>query len=213
MELKYHTYSLSSITGLIAVVVFSVFTFISLALYPMPYNPLYDWVSNLGNINLNPVGSYFFNVGCIITGLLLIVFFGGLFTWNPNKTMSRILLILGMVLGIIASISLIMVGVYPETDIQQHLIAAASVFILLFIIIIFLNLALFNNPKFMRFVAYLGFLVIIIDLSFQYLLSVYRNILINLNPTLPVPGLEWAAVLTSLAWVGILALNMMIKRI
>jgi hypothetical membrane protein len=117
-----------------------------------------------------------------------------------------------MVLGIIASISLIMVGVYPETDIQQHLIAAASVFILLFIIIC-LNLALFNNPKFMQGVAYLGLLVIIIDLSFQYLLSVYRNILINLNPTLPVPGLEWAAVLTSLAWVGILALNMMIKRI
>ena len=47
----------------------------------------------------------------------------------------------------------------------------------------------------MRFVAYVGFLVIIIDLSFQYSLSVYRNILINLNPTLPVPGLEWAAVL------------------
>jgi hypothetical membrane protein len=213
MELKYHTYSLSSLTGLIAVVVFSVFTFISLALYPVPYNPLYDWVSNLGNINLNPVGSYFFNGGCIITGLFLIVFFAGLFTWNPNKTLSRILLILGMVVGIIASISLIMVGVYPETDIQQHLIAAASVFILLFIVIILLNLSLFNNPKFIRGVAYLGFLVIIIDISFQYLLSVYRNISINLTPTLPVPGLEWAAVLTSLAWVGILALNMMIKRI
>ena len=143
MELKYHTYSLSSITGLIAVIVFSVFTFISLALYPMPYNPLYNWVSNLGNINLNPVGSYFFNVGCIITGLLLIVFFGGLFTWNPDKTMSRILLILGMVLGIVASISLIMVGVYPETDIQQHLIAAASVFILLLTIIIYFELGTF----------------------------------------------------------------------
>ena len=65
----------------------------------------------------------------------------------------------------------------------------------------------------MRFVAYLGFSVIIINLSFQYSLSVYRNILINLNPTLPVPGLEWAAVFTSLAWVEIFALNMMIKRI
>ena len=213
MELKYHKYSLSSITGLVAVVVFTVFTFISLALYPVPYNPLYEWLSNLGNINLNPIGSYFFNWGCILTGLILIIFFAGLYNWKPIKTLSKIFLIIGMGLGILASISLIMVGVYPEIYIQQHLIAAAGVFILLFIIIIFLNMALFYNPKFIREVAYFGFLVIIIDLCFQYLLSVNKNILSNLNPTSPVPGLEWAAVFTSLAWVGILALNMIIKRI
>jgi len=213
MELKYHKYSLSSITGLVAVVVFTVFTFISLALYPVPYNPLYEWLSNLGNINLNPIGSYFFNWGCILTGLILIIFFVGLYNWKPVKTLSKIFLIIGMGLGILASISLIMVGVYPEIYIQQHLIAAAGVFILLFIIIIFLNMALFYNPKFIREVAYFGFLVIIIDLCFQYLLSVNKNILSNLNPTSPVPGLEWAAVFTSLAWVGILALNMIIKRI
>ncbi len=213
MELKYHKYSLSSITGLVAVVVFTVFTFISLALYPVPYNPLYEWLSNLGNINLNPIGSYFFNWGCILTGLILIIFFVGLYNWKPVKTLSKIFLIIGMGLGILASISLIMVGVYPEIYIQQHLIAAVGVFILLFIIIIFLNMALFYNPKFIRGVAYFGFLVIIIDLCFQYLLSVNKNILSNLNPTSPVPGLEWAAVFTSLAWVGILALNMIIKRI
>ena len=213
MELKYHRYSLSSITGLVAVVVFTIFTLISLALYPVPYNPFHDWLSNLGNINLNPIGSYFFNWGCILTGLILIIFFAGLYNWKPNKTLSKILLIIGMGLGIITSISLIMVGIYPETYIQQHLIAAAGVFILLFIIIIFLNLALFYNPKFIRGVAYFGFLVIIIDQSFLYLLSVNKNILSNLNPTSTVPGLEWAAVFTSLAWVGILALNMMIKRI
>ena len=145
MELKYHKYSLSSITGLVAVVVFTVFTFISLALYPVPYNPLYEWLSNLGNINLNPIGSYFFNWGCILTGLILIIFFVGLYNWKPVKTLSKIFLIIGMGLGILASISLIMVGVYPEIYIQQHLIAAAGVFILLFIIIIFLNMALFYN--------------------------------------------------------------------
>jgi hypothetical membrane protein len=50
-----------NILGLLAVFVFTIFTFISVALYPTPYNPLYDWLSNLGNTNLNHFGALFFN--------------------------------------------------------------------------------------------------------------------------------------------------------
>ena len=213
MKLYVHGYSLSSITGLLAVLIFTVFTFTSLALYPLPYNPLYDWLSNLGNVNFNPLGAYFFNWGCILSGLILIPFFTGLYVWKPIETYSKILLILGMCLGIFASISLIMVGVFPETHITQHMLAAAGVFGLLFIIIIMVNLALFNNPKFVRLVAYYGLLAIIIDLSFKYMLTVNEGMLSVFNPTTPVPGLEWTSVFASLAWVGFLALNMAIKKV
>ncbi|WP_048190847.1 hypothetical protein [Methanobacterium sp. SMA-27] len=64
MKFRIRNYSVSSITGLMAVIVFTVFTFTSLVLYPTPYNPLYAWLSNLGNIYLNPSGSIFFNLGC-----------------------------------------------------------------------------------------------------------------------------------------------------
>ena len=213
MKLKIGRYSLSSITGLLAVLIFTIFTFISVALYPTPYNPLYNWLSNLGNINFNPIGAYFFNWGCILAGITLIPFFAGLYSWKPMEIYSKILLVLGILLGIFASISLIMVGIFPETHITQHMLAAAGVFGSLFIIIILLNLALFRNPKFIRTVAYYGFFAIIVNLIFKYMLSDNKDILGVFNPTVPIPGLEWASVFASLAYVGFLALNMVIKKV
>jgi hypothetical protein len=213
MKIKVGEYSLSSITGLLSVVIFTVFTFTSLALYPTPYNPLYDWLSNLGNINFNPIGAYFFNWGCILAGLTLIPFFAGLYSWKPIQTYSKILLILGIFLGIFASISLIFVGIFPETHITQHMLAASGVFGSLFIIIILMNLALYKNPKFIHLVAYYGFFAIIINLSFKYMLSANKDILGVFNPTIPVPGFEWLSVFASLAYVGFLALNMVMKKV
>ncbi len=212
MKFSIRNYSVSSITGLMAVIVFTVFTFTSLALYPTTYNPLYAWLSNLGNIYLNPSGAIFFNLGCILSGIIMIPFFAGLYKWKPIKKLCKILLILGMVLGIYASVSLIMVGVFPETHLQQHLLAAAGVFGSLFIIIILLSLALFNHPKFIRLIAYYGIIPIVIDIIFQYV-SRGNNLLANFHQTIPVPGLEWAAVFASIAWVGFLALNMLIKKV
>ncbi len=198
MKLRIRNYSVSSITGLMAVIVFTVFTFTSLVLYPTPYNPLYSWLSNLGNIYLNPSGAIFFNLGCILSGIIMIPFFAGLYEWKPIKKLSKILLILGMLLGIYASISLIMVGIFPETHLQQHLLAAAGVFGSLFIIIILLSVALFNHPKFIRLIAYYGIIPIIIDIIFQFI-SKGNNLLANFQQTIPVPGFEWAAVFASIA--------------
>lgn len=213
MEINIHKYSISAITGLLAVVIYTIFTLISVLLYPVTYNPMYEWLSNLGNVNLNPVGAIFFNIGCIISGLILIPFFALLYSWKPRETLSKILLILGMLLGIFASISLILVGIFPETHIHAHVLAASGVFGSLFVIIILLSLALFKNPKFLKMVAYFSLIPIIIDLYFQYTLSIYHNLLSVINPPIAVPGLEWAAVFTSLAWVGLLAINMLIKRV
>jgi hypothetical protein len=213
MELKVHKFSLSSITGLLAVLIFVAFTFTSLALYPVPYNPLYNWLSNLGNINLNPLGAVFFNSGCIISGLVLIPFFAGLYIWKPARKWSKILLLLGEILGILGSISLIMVGVYPETSIHQHIFASTGVFGSLFIIVVLLSMALYNNPKFIRGVAYYGLIPIVVDLSFLYVLSLYNNILAYYHSPVPVPGLEWAIVFSSLLWVGLLSVNMLIKKV
>ena len=135
-----------NILGLLAVFVFTFFTFISVAFYPTHFNPLYDWLSNLGNINLNPSGALFFNWGCIMTGLILIPFIVSLYRWNPIKKWSKISLMIGIILGFFASISLIGVGVFPETRINLHVLAASGVFGSLLFIIIFLSIALFNHP-------------------------------------------------------------------
>ena len=203
-----------NILGILAVFVFTIFTFISVALYPTPYNPLYDWLSNLGNVNLNPSGALFFNGGCIITGLILIPFIASLYRWNSPMNWSKILLLIGIILGIFASISLIGVGVFPETHIKLHVLAASGVFGSLFLIIIFLIIALFKHPKFIHFVAYWGIIAVLIDLFFIIILSLpqYENALAGFNHTVPIPGIEWASVFSSLLWVGLLSYNMSKKK-
>ena len=213
MQLRYHGYSISSITGLAAFLIFTVFILISFILYPAHYNPLYDWLSNLGNINLNPSGAFFFNWGCIISGILLIPFFVGLYSWKAQRILSKSLLLLGMIIGIFASISFIMVGIYPETQVNLHVQAATAVFSSLFLVVIVIILALYKNPKFMSGVAFFGILVIVVDIAFQYIVVSNKNILTVYNPVTAVPGLEWACAFLSLGWVALLAINMIIKKV
>ena len=208
-------WSLLNMLGMLAFVVFTIFTFTSVALYPIPYSPLYEWLSNLGNINLNPVGASFFNWGCIITAIILMPFFAGLYRWNPLQKWAKVLLILGILLGIFASISLIGVGTFPETNLQMHTLAASGVFGSLFIIIILLSIALFKHEKFMPVVAYWGIITVLITLSFQIILMLpqFSDVLGNFHPKTPVPGMEWAAVFASLIWVGLLSYNMWKKDV
>jgi len=196
--------------GLVALIVFTIFTFISVAFYPIHYSLIFDWLSNLGNINLNPVGAMFFNLGCIITGIILIPFILNLYRWKPSEIWSKFLVVLAIILGIFASISLIGVGVFPETHIKLHVLAASGVFESLFLIVILMTLALFKNPNFMRAVAYIGVCAVVFDLLFVILLSLpqYKDLLATFNPVVPIPGLEWAAVFTSLIWIGALSYNM-----
>lgn len=207
--------SIGPITGIIAFIIFMVFTFTSVALYPTHYTLLYDWLSNLGNINFNPLGAVFFNWGCIIAGLILIPFFIWLYEWKPVQKWSKVLLLIGIILGIFASISLIGVGVFPENYIKQHIMAATGVFGSLFIIIILLSISLFKHPKFMHSVAYWGIVSVLIDISFKAIVTLpqYKDALADFSPTVPLPGLEWAAVFSSLIYVFLISVNMLIKKV
>jgi len=196
--------------GLLALVVFTIFTFISVALYPQPYSPLFDWLSNLGNAYLNHWGAVFFNWGCIITGIILIPFIMNFYRWDTGKISEKILLGATIVLGVFASISLIGVGIFPETHIHIHVLAATGVFELLFLIVILMSAAIFNHPKFMISVGFIGAVAVIIDLLFITFLSLpsYHDALASIHSTIPIPGLEWSAVFSSLIWLAALSFNM-----
>ncbi len=196
--------------GILALVVFSVLTFISLSLYPESYSIVFNWLSNLGNVDLNPQGAIYFNMACIITGIILIQFISQFYRWDTGNLFERILLALGIILGIFASVSLIFVGVFPETHINLHVLAAKGVFEALFLTIILMTGAIFNHPKFMIGVALIGVIAVIIDLFFLTILSLpkYHDALATPYPTLPIPGFEWSAVFFSLIWLAALSYNM-----
>jgi hypothetical membrane protein len=60
---------LSSVAGATVIVLYCAFTFSSWALFPTAYNPITNWLSDLGNSSYNPRGAILYNLGCIFTGI------------------------------------------------------------------------------------------------------------------------------------------------
>ena len=85
--------SLSFVTGLFAIVCYLAFALLAFAHYPLPYSPLNNWLSDLGNPNLNPSGALFYNIGIVATASILPLFFLGLSRWKmANNRAQRLML-------------------------------------------------------------------------------------------------------------------------
>ena len=92
------------VSGLAAVVIYVIFTAVALSKYPNAYSPVTNWLSDLGNPLVNQSGALFYNLGCILTSLVLIAFYIGLRSWNNNDKRLRILLTIAQIAGMLSSI-------------------------------------------------------------------------------------------------------------
>ncbi len=77
--------SLSFVTSLFAVMCYLTFALLAFAQYPLPYSPMSNWLSDLGNAVLNPHGTLFYNIGIVATGVVLLLFFIGLSRWKMEN--------------------------------------------------------------------------------------------------------------------------------
>ena len=155
-------WKIGSITGLMAIIIFILATFTAFSLFSGPYTPLNNWLSDLGNSNYNPQGAIFFNLGCIITGILIIPFFMEFSRWKKESGSNR-LLIMAQIMGILSALFLIMIGIFPETYEPWHWICSALFFLSLPLSLILVSLSLWNNLQFMRKVTFYGLVVMVVD--------------------------------------------------
>lgn len=206
MRLNQSKLNISPILGILAIIIFCIFTFTAVALFPPGYTPVNNWLSDLGNQNLNPNGFIFFNIGCILTGLILIPFFIGLYKWYTPKKWQKNLLIVAQIIGIFSAFALIMVGVFPEDTGLNHTISASSFFILLLLFLILGNISLFANERFKKWIGYYGFFAALVDLALIILIILTLS---AVPSNIPVPLVEWLAVFISLSWIGLLVYNML----
>jgi peptidoglycan/LPS O-acetylase OafA/YrhL len=105
-----------------AVAIYLVFALLAYSRYPADFSPVNNnWLSDLGNRNLNPDGADFYVWGCIAAGVILGAFFLSLTPWRT--TGSRIqnwLLLAVQVTGAVAAVSLVMSAVYTEDQFEAH---------------------------------------------------------------------------------------------
>ncbi len=186
----------SSLAGVGVIVLYCTFTFSSWALYPTPYSPVTNWLSDLGNPTYNPTGSILYNLGCILTGITLFPFFIGLHKWYVDEKRLRTGLLVTQAVGCVAAFSLIMIGVFSEDYGWLHSLWSKVFFILNLAVLIQLGSFLFTHPRYIRTIAYYGFIVAATDLAFTFL---------------DMPLLEWFTVFSSLGYVGLMSYNMLKK--
>lgn len=186
--------SLSCISGILVILFYCIFTFIAIALFPLPFNPVDNWLSDLGNSGYNPNGAIFFNIGCILTGSALFPFYIGLHKWYREEIWQKFLLIITQIIGCSSGFVDIMIGIFPENFQPEHSIWSNIFFILILIILVLGSVVLFNHPDFIKPIGFYGIIVAVINLLFVFLIRT--------------PILEWFTVFTALGYVGLVVYNM-----
>jgi len=193
MKLNPRKWPLTTLSGVLVILLYCVFTLISWAFYPEPFSPWANYLSRLGNFDHSPFGAYFYNLGCVITGAALVPFFLGLNKWYSEGRLSKLLLISGQFVGVLSAIALILIGVFSEDQGSPHMTASSTFFVLNFIVLILINVALIWHPKFLKAIAVYGFSVNALSLGFELVVGG--------------PLVEWFTVFGSLGFVALLSFN------
>ncbi len=184
---------LTSLSGALVILVYCTFTFTSWALYPETFGPVTHYLSRLGNFNYSSFGAYFYNLGCILTGIVLVPFYIGMFVWYIEGRLGRALMIGGQIIGIASAVALVMIGVFSEDQGSPHMTASSTFFLLNFFVFILVNLALLLHPRFIKPIALYGLAVNFSSLGLQFAIGG--------------PIVEWFTVFGALLFVGLLSHN------
>ncbi|MFX1572283.1 MAG: DUF998 domain-containing protein [Promethearchaeota archaeon] len=185
---------ISCYAGILVIAFYCVFTFLSLALFPPPFSAFDNWLSDLGNSSYNPNGAVLYNLGCILTGIILFPFFIGLYKWYREDLWYKVLLIVTQFIGSFSGFALIMIGVFSEDFPSPHIYWSNVFFEVNLIVLVLASLTLYFHPKFMKWIALYGIMVAIINLLFVFFINT--------------PILEWFTVFTALGYVALSVFNM-----
>lgn len=124
--MKWNTYRITYIAGFIGSILIIVGSIITALVYTgnqgQAYSPLNHWVSELGQVSVSEAASVF-NISLIVGGIFLAIFLVGLATLL--KGWFRYLF--GLV-GLVAGISGMLVGVFPMDDLEAHARVALTFF-------------------------------------------------------------------------------------
>ena len=180
--------SLSFYAGIIAVVGYLFFALLAYSQYPLPFSPMTNWLSTLGDYTLNPNGAIFYNLGIILTGLMLLLFFVGLSAWKiENNRVQVVMLRLAQIFGGLGALCTMMSAIFPMNNFKIHAFWSTSLYIMLSTGFIFSAAALRYHKSVPVWLLILGILPAPLVILTKYFVTVYV--------------LEWVIVLLLLAYV------------
>jgi hypothetical protein len=181
--------------GIVAVVTYLACTLIAYLMFPGPFGPVGNWLSDLGNADLNPSGALIYNVGVALTGVALLGFFGGLGRWSAHEgPRMRRRVDAVRVLGFVAAITTVGTALISESvNADIHGIVSMTNIEFLAAAAALSGLVLYRRPGFWRLIAVVALTSELVALAFGFLIHTFL--------------MEWLAVGLVLLYVFLLALN------
>lgn len=187
-------YSLSFVAGLFIIVCYLGFALLAFARYPLPYSPLSNWLSDLGNASVNPSGALFYNIGIVASGGVALLFFLGLSQWKMGKNRRQnLMLFVTQGFGILGSLAMVMSGFYPINVFALHSFFSTCLDILLGTAFAFSVAALRYHPAFPRWLLILGAFTALVAMLF----GIFHTVFV----------LEWVTIAFFLCYVGLLGVQ------
>jgi hypothetical protein len=141
-------YPLATVAGAASIVVCVSLAGAAYALYPWTFSPMSNWISDLGNALLSPLGSILFRLDMVVVGVGLAAFFLGLRALTHGQRIwTKLLIALGQVAGLVASLAVVMTGAYSEDQLAAHALWASIMFISLAATVMFIAWGLLFHSR------------------------------------------------------------------
>jgi len=187
---------LGSIFGFAVVGLYNSLTIIAITQYPKPVSPLTTYLSMLGNANLNPAGSIFFNLAMILGGLAEILFFV-ILSMIYAKIGYKFLMRIGLLAGVTNGVSILMTGVFSQSvNMDAHITWSYLIFYSLIPVLLAYNIAFMGRKGIWKPISWYGFLVFAIDIILLTTL-LGSGLRVGLGSLM-----EWILVFAFLAWIA-----------
>lgn len=188
--------------GLAATLFYCIFTTISIQHFPGTFSATQYYLSALGNMNKNPNGAMFYNLGVMLTGLSLLLFYIGFVIWNALQERRKILVGI-LIFGSMNGFSIFMSAVYPEVPHYQiHFTWSLFIFIAFIPVLILISIFLRRYSALNKVISYLGFILAAYNFAFvMYALT---------EGTSSGSLLEWMSVFSYIGWIMLIVINLML---
>lgn len=187
---------ITSLGGVAAILSFCLFSGISIANYPGGFSPFEMWLGDYGFPDLNPQGAAYYNLGCMVAGLLLAVFYAGFSQWRTASPTRNMLRAAGQLTGILSGASLFMSGYLTPVVMPGNIIASYMFFVFTALAISLLHLAYRSRPGYSEATACMG----LASIALIVLLAVSGTI-IRIEPIMA----EWCTIFALAVWVGLVS--------
>lgn len=191
------------VSGIIGICVYCILTWISASYYPGSFGPMTDYLSVLGNSNLNPDGAVFYNLGVSLTGLTLIPFYIGMYMTYGKPTGSKLISI-ATVFGFLNCLSILLSAVFPEDVYELHFIWSLMIFLTWIPVLFLTNSFLFRKSGLIKWTSVYGLALALFDTAFVMYVVLIGTSTGSIN--------EWITIFAFLGWIFLLAITAIRKQ-